>query len=328
MRERLAALRDELAESRTTLHLEPDRVERVVATALALARQPMLEPRVEPGTYAVPALTGSWSRATVGLEHPARPEERRPITFDHEIARDRTDVVLAHLGHPLVRMALALLRAEVWGTGHHLHRVAIRYAQPSLGAPVTVAHGRLVITGASGHRLHEQLIFAGLRLTGERHERLGVQDTEAALALALDTPVPATLSDQLIPRLQASAGALRGALQARSGDRARQLTATLASRAQEDQQHVAATLGELAATIRATLSDEHGNQLLLFTGLELDAGERQQAERDLRSLTARLDAIPEQIAAEQAAIARRYAEPAHRLFPAAVTLLVPQGARI
>ena len=57
-------------------------------------------------------------------------------------------------------------------------------------------------------------------------------------------------------------------------------------------------------------------------------GERQQAERDLRSLTARLDAIPEQIEAEQAAIARRYDEPAHRLFPAAVTLLVPEGARI
>ena len=328
MRERLAALRDELAESRTTLHLQPGRVERVVATALALARQASLQPGAEPGTYVVPPLTGSWARATIGLEHPARPDERRPITFDHEIARDRTDVVLAHLGHPLVRMALALLRAEVWGTGHHLHRVTLRYAQPSLGPPVAVAHGRLVITGASGHRLHEQLTFAGLRLAGERPERLGVQDTEAALALALDTPVPAVLRDQLIPRFHASADALRAALQARAGDRARQLTATLAARAQEEQQHVAATLSELAATIRSKLSSEHGDQLLLFTGLELDAGERQQAERDLRSLTARLDAIPEQIEAEQAAIARRYDEPAHRLFPAAVTLLVPEGARI
>lgn len=328
MRERLAALRDELAESRATLHLQPERVERVVATALVLAREPSLQPGTEPGTNLVPALSGSWARATIGLEHPARPDERRPITFDHEIARDRTDVVLAHLGHPLVRMALALLRAEVWGTGHHLHRVTLRYARPSLGAPVAVAHGRLVITGASGHRLHEQLIFAGLRMTGERLERLGVQDTEAALALGLDTPVPAVLRDQLIPRLQSSADPLRAALQARAGDRARQLTATLAARAQEEQEHVAATLSELAATIRSKLSDEHGDQLLLFTGLELDAGELQQAERDLRSLTARLDAIPEQIEAEQAAIARRYHEPAHRLFPAAVTLLVPEGARI
>ena len=161
---------------------------------------------------------------------------------------------------------------------------------------MAVAHGRLVITGASGHRLHEQLIFAGLRLTGERPERLGVQDTEAALALALDTPVPAVLRDQLVPAASSgSADALRAALQARAGDRARQLTATLSARAQEEQEHVAATLSELAATIRSKLSDEHGDQLLLFTGLELDAGERQQAERDLRSLNARLDAIPEQI---------------------------------
>jgi superfamily II DNA or RNA helicase len=117
MRERLATLRDELYESHATLHLAPDRIARVVATALALARQPALVPGAEPGTWEVPALAGSWSRATIGLEHPARPEQRRPITFDHEIARGRTDVVLAHLGHPLVRMALALMRAEGLGDG-------------------------------------------------------------------------------------------------------------------------------------------------------------------------------------------------------------------
>ncbi len=242
MRERLAALRDDLAESRTTLHLQPDRVHRVVATALQLARQPALQPGAEPGTYRVPGLTGSWTRATIGLEHPARPEERRRITFDHELVRNRTDLVLAHLGHPLVRMALALLRAEVWGTGHHLNRVTVRYAQASLQTPVAVAHGRLVITGQSGHRLHEQLIFAGLRLDGERSERLGVQETEAALTLARDTAVPATLADRLIPRLQASAEPLRAALQARAGDRARQLAATLAARARDEQAHVEATL--------------------------------------------------------------------------------------
>ncbi|MGI8410891.1 MAG: hypothetical protein ACR2QA_00020 [Solirubrobacteraceae bacterium] len=284
----------------------------------------------------MPALSGTWSRASIGLEHPARPDQRRPITFDHELARGRTDVVLAHLGHPLVRMALALLRAEVWGAGHHLHRVTLRYAQASLGAPVAVAHGRLVIAGGSGHRLHEQLIFAGLRLGGEgrgrfgtdRPERLGVEATQAALALARDTAVPATLRDQLIPTLQASAEPLRAALQARASDRARQLTATLAGRAREEQAHVEATLSELAATIRREALGEHGDQLALITGLELDAGDRSQVERDVRSLRARLDAIPDEIAAQQAAIARRYADPAHRLSPAAVTLLVPEGMRL
>ena len=49
-----------------------DRVERVVSTALVLARQPSLQPGAEAGTYVVPALTDSWARATIGLEHPAR----------------------------------------------------------------------------------------------------------------------------------------------------------------------------------------------------------------------------------------------------------------
>ena len=328
MRERLAGLRDDLAESRTMLHLEPDRVHRVVSTALQLVRQPALLPGPEPGTYVVPALTGSWSRTTIGLEHPARPEERRPITFDHELARNRTDLVLAHLGHPLVRMALSLLRAEVWGTGHHLHRVTLRYADARLRIPVAVAHGRLVITGASGHRLHEQLIFAGVRLTGDRPERLGVQETDDALALARDAAVPPTLSDRLFPALLTSAEPIRVALQARAGDRARQLTDTLARRADEEMAHVAATLNELAATIRRDALGEHGDQLQLITGLELDAGDRRQVERDLQSLRARLDAIPAEINAEQRAIARRYADPAHRLFPAAITLLVPEGARL
>lgn len=329
MGERLARLRDDLEESRQTLHLTPARVERVVQTALRLARQPSLEPGTEPGTWHVPALTGSWAPATIGLEHPTRSDVRRPITFDHDLARGRTDIVLAHLGHRLVGLSLSLLRAEVWGTGRHLNRVAVRYADPTIGGLVAVAHGRLVITGASGHRLHEQVIATGLRLPASgRGERLNVGQTEAATAAAFDRAVPLSLRDQLVPRLQEAQDQLRAALEARAGERARDLTATLGRRATEEREHIAATLSELAATIRAEAFGESGDQLQLITGLELDAGDRRQVERDRAALSERLDAIPGEIAAEQAAIERRYAQPTHRLFPAAVTLLVPEGARL
>ncbi len=328
MRERLATLRDELHASQMALHLHPERVERVVSTALALAQQPALTPGAEPGTWVVPALTHSWARATIGLGHPARPEQPRPITFDHDVARDRTDVVLAHLGHPLVRMALGLLRAEVWGTGSHLNRVAVRFADSSLVVPVAIAHGRLVITGATGHRLHEELIAAGLQLTPDRPERLGVEETNRALATAQDAAVPRTLLDQLIPHLQANTEAVRAALGARAGGRTRQLATTLSNRAREEQEHVAATLTELEATIRRDAFGDDGPQLQLVTALELDTGDRRQVERDLQALQARLDAIPAEISAEQQAIADRYESPTQRLFPAAVTLLVPEGVRL
>jgi superfamily II DNA or RNA helicase len=328
MRERLAALRDDLSESRKTLHMEAERVHRVVSTALALAGQPPLVEGQEAETWIVPALSGSWSRALIGLEHPVDHDRRRPVTFDQEVAGERTDLVLAHLGHPLVRMALALLRAEVWGNGNYLHRVSMRYADSSFGSdPVAVAHGRLVVTGATGHRLHEQLIFAGLRLGTDRPERLGVKATEAALASALDREVPEAEAQALVFSLQDSAEALRAALQARAGERARQLATTLAARAEDEQSRIEATLSELAETIRREAFGEQGDQLLLVTDLELDAGDRLQVERDIESLRLRLDAIPAEIAAEQEAISDRYSSPSHRLFPAAVTLLVPEGHR-
>jgi hypothetical protein len=67
---------------------------------------------------------------------------------------------------------------------------------------------------------------------------------------------------------------------------------------------------------------------VLLTGVELDAGDRAQVTRDVAALRDRLDRIPDEIAAEQGAIAERYADPVHRLFPAAVTLLVPEGMRL
>jgi hypothetical protein len=50
--------------------------------------------------------------------------------------------------------------------------------------------------------------------------------------------------------------------------------------------------------------------------------------RDVAALRDRLERIPDEIAAEQRAIAERYADPVHRLFPAAITLLVPEGMRL
>jgi hypothetical protein len=329
MRERLAQLRDELEQSRTTLLLEPERVQRVVETGLDLARQPSLIATDEPGVCNVPALTGTWSRATIGLEHPAHPDQQRPVTFDHDIARGRTDVVLAHIGHPLVHLALALLRKEVWGTETHLHRVTARYAERALDGLHAVAHGRLVITGAAGHRLHEELISAAIRIVPDGEVlRLGVEATAAAIATATDRALPRTLADQLVPRLHDTVAQLRSALTGRASDRARQLQATLARRAIEEQAHVAATLTELEQTIRREAFGDDGDQLQLITGLQLDAGDIRQVKRDVESLQHRLDRIPAEIEAERAAIARRYDSPTHRLFPAAVTLLVPEGTRL
>ena len=52
--------------------------------------------------------------------------------------------------------------------------------------------------------------------------------------------------------------------------------------------------------------------------------ERQQLELNRDGLQQRLDAIPEEIERETEQIRRRHANPQPRLFPVAVTFLVPE----
>ncbi len=62
-----------------------------------------------------------------------------------------------------------------------------------------------------------------------------------------------------------------------------------------------------------------------FKQLELfNTAETEQFERNINSLKARVEQIPAEIEREVAAIQARFANPTPRLFPLAVTYLVPQ----
>jgi len=331
LRERIDALRDRLDESVAELHLSPSNVERVVRTALALAHQPDLVPTtLERGGKAVrafhlPRLTGSWARATEGLAHPVTHKER-PITFDHEVAAGHDDVVLAHLGHRLVAQALWLLRAEVWAAGGRarLARASARVVTDNVAEELAVvAHARLVITGESGHRLHEEVVSAGGWVRAGRFSRISTLSQLQALAAAPSLGVaPASLLGAVARDWTALSDALLVALGRRQQERSESLATVLARRAEEDEKGVRAVLAELERSIRAELARSESDiqlELALFA-----ADERAQAEHDLEVLRRRLEQIPNEADDEALAVRRRYAGPVARLFPAAVEVLVPE----
>ena len=168
LQERISRLHERLQETRIDFHLTPDRICEAVKTGLALAGKPPLKPVALDGVpngmvFEMPALAGSWARCLEGLRHP-HTEQQRPITFDHDVVRNRDDVVLVHLNHRLVQMCLQLLRAEVWKKNDvkKLHRVDVRTVSDSiLESPALVVVSRLVITGGAHHRLHEELVVSG-----------------------------------------------------------------------------------------------------------------------------------------------------------------------
>ncbi|PKK16051.1 DISARM system SNF2-like helicase DrmD [Thermomonospora sp. CIF 1] len=323
--ERLTAA---LAGSRTELNLFPETIERVVRTALRLAhRKDLTEVPPPEGfparCFRLPELPGAWAQArNDGLHHPLTGAER-PVTFDQDAAAGRTDVVLLHLGHRLVQMCLRLLRAELWAgaTGHgaKLSRVTARLVPGDvLRTPAVAAHGRLVVTGAEGTRLHEEIVVAGGLIEGGAFVRAREEEVASWFKAATAEPVPRPVRDELAALWPNLSGPLGGALRSRARRRARGLEKLLARRCEEEVTALRTVLTELRRSIEAALDDRGGEQISLF-----DLDERTQLRKDREALTERLQAIPVQLEQETAALRRRYADPRDRWFPAAVTFLVP-----
>jgi hypothetical protein len=326
----LQRLTETLAGSRAALDLTPATVEQVVRIALKLAHRRELRAAEPPESFdapvfRLPELPGAWAAArNAGLYHPLTGEERL-VTFDQDAVAGRSDIVLLHLGHRLVQMCLRLLRAELWAQARNvrgaakLSRVTARVVPGDLlRVPAVVAHGRVVVTGAEGTRLHEEVMTAGGLIEQGRLARANTDEVASWLAAASDQPVPAEVRERLRglwPELSDPLGRL---LARRAADRTRSMQALLRNRCDEEVTAVAAVLDELERSIRGALGvTEHWQQPSLFED------ERDQLRTDHESLLARLDALPDQREDETAALRRRYADPTARWFPAAVEFLVP-----
>lgn len=329
LRDRVARLHERLMTTRQELHLGPEHVERAVRTALRLADKPDLEPvslprAAEGRVFRMPPLSGSWARCLGGLEHPYT-HAVRPITFDHDVAKGRDDVVLVHLNHPLVQMSLRLLRAEVWARDDvkKLHRVTVRAVPDGLlSEPAVVALSRLVVTGGDHHRLHEELTEAGGYLRDDAFRR---EDRVTEVRNWFERSVPTSVSNAMFTtlrtRFEKHQHTILAAVWARSRDRLRILMGTLERRRDQEMDDIRQVLDDLERDLKDELArDEKPKQHELF-----NEDERIQFIRDRAALEARLARIPEEREREMADIADRYAGPIDHTFPVAVVFLVPES---
>jgi len=332
LRKHLEALRENLSQSEEVLAVTPENVKAVVDAGLALAGQPPLVPirfkdlwphtgRATSPVFRVPALSGTWAQAKEGLLHP-HTREPRPIVFDRHLTDGRDDVVLVHLNHRLVQMCLALLRAEVWdeGKARGLRRMTTRVV-PSrvLKQPAAVAHARLVILGSDNTRLHEEVLTAGGTLREGDLSPLASERLEEALAAASLEEGPEHFQQRVTTLWPHYRQKLLGQLEARMKERTTQLSRHLRERATQEAGNLESVLLELERAIRAQLGQEEV-QLGLF-----NTAEREQLERNRSALMRRAAQIPEEIRRETEALRQRYADPSPRLFPVAVTFLIPDN---
>lgn len=331
LQERISRLHERLVEAKSDFHLSPEHISRAVEVALDLAEKPLLKPTDSPygekgSIFEVPILPGSWGRATAGLEHP-HTGVRRPITFDHDVAKGRDDVVLIHLNHQLVQMCLRLLREEIWKLDDvkRLHRVVVRTVPDSeLRVPAVAVWSRLVITGGDHHRLHEELTLAGGELEHKRFARIAqVGKLETLVAQGSPIQPDQALFDVLKDRFERHEEALMASIEARSKDRLKFLENTLNRRMKSEIADIQTVLNELEASILKELKPNRPDGQFYLPGLSPE--EIAQVEKDVHALEARLARIPEEREKERAAIEKHYTNPVDRTFPVAVVFLVPQS---
>ncbi len=333
LREKVKELADQVAESRETLGLSPERVERAVSVALDMDNQPPLGAATidRDGTphrvVRVPALDRGWARTKeTGFVHPVTGTELS-ATFDHDLAAGHDDVALVHLGHPLVQKALTMLRSEIWVDDNpRLNRVSTAVVPDRLlpnddGA--VIAHGRLVITGATGSRLHEAVIHGGGKVRNGNWDSLKVDQVNELLEAAEPRLVPkavGVVTDHW-DKLQDS---VISALRRRQVDVANGLARTFVAKATKEAADAKAILNELRQSIEDTFIDPEFVQLRLELETDGKESERAQLKRDEESLRRRIDEIPGEIEQETKLIHQRYSDPTARMFPAALTILIPE----
>src|SRR3990172_4420362 len=312
--EKVARLHQQLQESRETFRMSPENIRMTVKVALEIAGLPPLQPidwkEAPSGTvFRMPAFQGTWARCTEGLFHP-HTGERRPITFDHAVARGRDDMVLVHLNHRLVQMCLRLLRAEVWALDDvkRLNRVSARVVPDGLlEHPAVVVWARIVVTGARSHRLHEEVTCAGGILQNGRFVRLGVGDTDKLFRASLPKDPPKSVLDPVVGRWDKIEDSVRSAIEARTRDRMKNLESTLSRRCDQEVADLGKILNELKASIEQELGKPQKAQLDLFSIEEKD-----QVRKDTDSLRVRAEAIPDEIEGEAPSIPLPFADPGAR----------------
>ncbi|NKZ02879.1 DISARM system SNF2-like helicase DrmD [Actinomadura latina] len=332
-------LRDNLDETVSALRITPNGVKRVVDTALALARQQPLKKAVDPddGVYDVPVLTGSWERASAGLLEKlppdGRPPRQLPVTFSQQTAKDRDDVVLAHLGHPLVAMSTRLLRAAVSNDRIDLNRVtAVVSDDPELETTLVAAFSRFVLVGADGVRLHEEVLYAGgWAPDGGRFRRLenltrlgGFLDG----ALTAGTSATPRIQARLAERFESLRPGLEAAIKWRADTRHESLARRLDQRREAESRRITANIEQFAESLRGQLAlgDEAD---AMFSMIEARSREEiRQYQNDRRSWEERLQRLSDEKDLELQQIESRYASPEPHSFPVAVVFVVPKREAI
>jgi superfamily II DNA or RNA helicase len=331
VRDELTKLEEQLQDTLSRLHVRPENLLRVVETALAIDHQSPLVSRKDKKSdstvYEVPKLALGWSVSIDSLTTRLDRETQRHITFDPAIAEGRQDLVLVHLGHPLVQHSARILRAALWRKDSSLRRVTA-VAIPGLSVPMVAALSRLVLVGKGGVRLHEEVFLSGVRMKGKT---LGELASETLLEEHLDgknlQPLPEKQMKAIAEEWNSDTSSaslpnrLRDAITTRMQKRLDEVKVLLTSREAADVDRVNEIFSRFDDLLKKSL-DQAVSDEEIAAGQLFDE-EKVQRAKDIAKWAQRRDMLAEERNRELEKVKRRYQEVQPYEFSAALVFAYP-----
>ncbi len=324
----------QIGNARRKLSLYPEQMALVLDEALKLSghvglREP-LDPALMGKAYQLTNSPSSWRNATEQLLD--KGGRRRNLTFDQTVARDRRDVVLLHLNHPLMKRAIDTFRSRIWDMGlrqntgsQMLHRVSYRVIPDShLDGPVVIAFGRLVAVGNLAQRLHEEVLPIGAAVNGENLLELGDDVVRDLLTLPYEQPImPRSLAEEIRRLFLYHKRQLQQLIQVREQAEADKLGQMAEQRGKEDAVAVKRLIEERIKEIEQRISQERKDtsppgQLALF-----DREEYLQYQEDLEWLERKRKELRDRLKSEPQQVEDAFKLRSVRVFPLGLLYLLP-----
>jgi hypothetical protein len=320
--------------ARDELSLRPETMAMVLDEALKLVGHNGLEPATDPSiegrAFRLRNLPTHWREAARGLTD----TQGRSLdaTFDHDLARDRRDVALLHLNHPLMKRALAVFRARLWvahadQTGQALNRATYRVlSDDDIREPVVIAFGRLVATGALSQRLHEEVTFVGGEIAEREIYPVDAERLQELLRKGGEQPdISRSIGDSLRSFFPAHEKALQGMFAELEQAEGQRLSDLATLRADEDSNTIEELIKERINEINQRIKKESKDstppeQLALF-----DVDEYRQYQEDLEWLRRKRDDLRDRQKTEPGRVREAYQLKEVRVFPLGLLYLLPES---
>ena len=340
IKNQILKLSQKLTATKRKLELYPENLKLVLDEALKLADpqgglEEIKEGELAGKGYRLRFLPKGWE----DLKESITDEKGRVLTlvFDHNLARDRRDVALIHLNHPLMKRAIGVFRKNLWSLGYtedsQLKRVSYKVLPGyKLSQPVLVAFGRVVAMNRLGRKLHESIIKFGAEIQHHELVQLDNNILEDLLDEKGSSPeIPREIGDRLRNLFPVHQEKIIKILRELEKDETKKIKEKLKNIAKEESKNIRNLIKERIKEIEKRLEvvEEERKRLYRQTSLGefgvigLDEEEKEQFEEDINWLEKKLEDLKGRLESEPEKVKKKYALKSVRVFPMGLLYLIP-----